>query len=143
MAPTWWRSSVYCPLLSQRYAPVDGNTLTWMLQVGGTSGIGEATARAFVRDTLSSRVYLVGRNETQGSKIIEELRQVNPEGEISFIKCDAARLQSVDEACKTIQEKEDKVNLLFLSAGMLTTKGRDGTRNSNSISSISPWMTSR
>jgi NADP-dependent 3-hydroxy acid dehydrogenase YdfG len=97
-----------------------------MLAVGGTSGIGEATARAFVRDTESSRVYLVGRNETQASKIIEELRQINPDGQISFVKCEAARLRSVDEACKLIQEKEEKVNLLFMTAGMMTTKGRDG-----------------
>lgn len=97
-----------------------------MIQVGGTSGIGEATARAFVRNTLSSRVYLVGRNEAQASKIIQELRQLNPDGQISFIKCDAAHLKSVDEACKTIQQKEDKVNLLFMTAGVMTTKGRDG-----------------
>ncbi|KAJ5125248.1 hypothetical protein N7526_007425 [Penicillium atrosanguineum] len=95
--------------------------------VGGTSGIGEATARAFVRDTLSPRVFLVGRNESQASRIIEELRQLNPKGQLNFIKCDAARLNSVDEACKDIQAKEDKINLLFLSAGMLTTKGRDET----------------
>ncbi|KAJ6017357.1 hypothetical protein N7451_000736 [Penicillium sp. IBT 35674x] len=95
--------------------------------VGGTSGIGEATARAFIRETESSRVYLVGRNETQASKIIEELRQINPDGQISFVKCEAARLHSVDEACKSIQEKEEKVNLLFMTAGMMTTKGRDET----------------
>ncbi|KAJ5637885.1 hypothetical protein N7490_007764 [Penicillium lividum] len=95
--------------------------------VGGTSGIGEATARAFVRDTQSSRIYLVGRNETQASKIIEELRQINPDGQISFVKCEAARLHSVDEACKSIQEKEEKVNLLFMTAGIMTTKGRDET----------------
>lgn len=101
-----------------------------MRQVGGTSGIGEATARAFVRDTQSPRVFLVGRNESQASKIIEELRQLNPEGQLSFIKCDAARLHSVDEACRDIQAKEDRINLLFLSAGMLTTRGRDGTGES-------------
>lgn len=97
-----------------------------MLEVGGTSGIGEATARAFVRDTVSSRVYLVGRNEAQASKIIQELRQLNPDGLISFVKCEAANLKSVDEACKTIQQKEDKVNLVFMTAGIFTTKGRDG-----------------
>lgn len=107
-----------------------------MLQVGGTSGIGEATARAFVRDTLSPRVFLVGRNEAQASKIIEELRQLNPEGQLSFVKCDAARLQSVDEVCKDIQAKEEKINLLFLSAGILTTKGRDGTAT---FKSSNPW----
>lgn len=80
-----------------------------------------------MRDTVSPRVYLVGRNEKQASKIIEELHQVNPKGEISFVHCDAARLKSVDEACKSIQEKEDKVNLLFMTAGILTTKGPDGT----------------
>lgn len=101
-----------------------------MLQVGGTSGIGEATAREFVRDTLSPRIFLVGRNESQASKIIEELRQLNPDGQLSFIKCDAARLRSVDEACTEIQAKEEKINLLFLSAGILTTKGRDGINDS-------------
>jgi hypothetical protein len=37
-----------------------------------------------------------------------------------------SRLHEVDEACKAIQAKEEKVNLLFLSAGIFTAKGRDG-----------------
>jgi hypothetical protein len=94
--------------------------------VGGTSGIGETTARAFVRSTLSPRVYLVGRSESRASQIIEELRASNPDGQITFVKGDVSRLHEVDEACKAIQAKEEKVNLLFLSAGILTTKGRDG-----------------
>lgn len=104
--------------------------------VGGTSGIGEVTARALVRDAVSPRVYLVGRNEKQASKIIEELRQVNPKGQISFVHCDAARLKSVDEACKTIQEKEDKVNLLFMTAGKIAFKGPDGTFFSMSMNHL-------
>lgn len=105
-----------------------GDKLTVVCEVGGTSGIGEATARAFVRDTVSSRVYLVGRNEAQASKIIQELRQLNPDGQISFVKCDAANLKSVDEVCKTIQQKENHINLLFMTVGIFTTKGRDGER---------------
>jgi hypothetical protein len=80
-----------------------------------------------VRHTLSPRVYLIGRNESQASRIIEELRQLNKDSQASFIKCDVSRLHAVDEACKTIQSKEDKVNLLFMSPGIMTTKGRDGT----------------
>lgn len=114
------------PIVSERPVFQRVDKLTWTLEVGGTSGIGEATARAFVRDTVSSRVYLVGRNEAQASKIIQELRQLNPDGQISFVKCEAANLKSVDEACKTIQQKEDKVNLVFMTAGIFTTKGRDG-----------------
>ena len=82
-----------------------------------------------MRDSLASRTYLVGRNEIQASKIIEELRQVNPDCQISFVKCDAARLRCVDDACKTIQEKEDKVNLLFMTAGIFTMKGPNGICN--------------
>jgi NAD(P)-dependent dehydrogenase (short-subunit alcohol dehydrogenase family) len=51
---------------------------------------------------------------------------LNPDGQITFVKGDVARLHEVDEACKAIQAKEEKVNLLFLSAGILTTQGRDG-----------------
>lgn len=101
-------------------------TLT-SLSVGGTSGIGESTARAFVKHASSPRVYLVGRSETRASKIMEELRALNPDGQISFIKSDVSRLQDVDQACKEIQSKENKINLLVLSAGILTMKGRDGS----------------
>lgn len=79
-----------------------------------------------MKHTLSPRVYLIGRNESQASKIIEELRQLNNDSQASFVKCDVSRLHDVDEACKTIQSKEDKVNLLFMSPGIMTTKGRDG-----------------
>lgn len=95
--------------------------------VGGTSGIGSSTAREFVRHTLAPRVYLVGRNETQASRIISELRALNPEGQISFVKSDVSLLRNVDAVCDEIKAKEEKVNLLVLSQGVLTTKGRDGT----------------
>lgn len=75
---------------------------------------------------VSPRVYLVGRSESRASQIIEDLRALNPDGQINFIKGDVSRLQEVDQACKEIQAKEDKINLLVLSAGILTTKGRDG-----------------
>jgi short-subunit dehydrogenase len=79
-----------------------------------------------VKYAVSPRVYLVGRSETRASKIIEDLRALNPDGQISFIKSDVSRLHEVDLACKDIQAKEEKINLLILSPGILTTKGRDG-----------------
>ncbi|MCJ1387998.1 hypothetical protein MMC18_000842 [Xylographa bjoerkii] len=95
--------------------------------VGGTSGLGETTAREFVRNTIQPTVYLVGRNESQASNIIEKLQGINPEGKISFVKSDVSLLRNVDKACEEIQVKEEKINLLFLSAGFLTIKGRDET----------------
>ncbi|KAL5000775.1 hypothetical protein BDV10DRAFT_161370, partial [Aspergillus recurvatus] len=95
--------------------------------VGGTSGIGEATARSFVRHAAAPRVYLIGRNENQASKIIYELNALNSGGKITFLKCDVSLLKKVDEVCKEIQEKEEKVNVLVLTSGMMTSKGRDET----------------
>ncbi|OCK83781.1 NAD(P)-binding protein [Lepidopterella palustris CBS 459.81] len=95
--------------------------------VGGTSGIGESTAREFARNTDSPRVYLVGRNQAEATRITQELQKLNPEGKFHFIKSDLSLLRNVDVACKEIQAKEEKINLLFLSCGYLTMKGREET----------------
>ncbi|OJJ03180.1 hypothetical protein ASPVEDRAFT_72911 [Aspergillus versicolor CBS 583.65] len=95
--------------------------------VGGTSGIGESTARAFVRYAVSPRVYLLGRNEAQASRIIDELGKLNAESKVDFVKCDTSLLKGVDEACKEIQSREERVNLLVMTTGMVTMKGRDET----------------
>jgi hypothetical protein len=76
-------------------------------------------------------VYLLGRNEAQASKIIEELGKLNAESKVDFVKCDTSLLKGVDEACKEIQSREERVNLLVMTTGMVTMKGRDG----NSINS--------
>ncbi|CAO2657280.1 Nn.00g034060.m01.CDS01 [Neocucurbitaria sp. VM-36] len=95
--------------------------------VGGTSGIGFFTARELVRNTTSPHVYLVGRNATEASKITEELRSINTSSQISFIQKDVSLLKNVDEACKEIKAREKQVNILFMTCGYLTLKGRDET----------------
>ncbi|PWY95920.1 NAD(P)-binding protein [Aspergillus sclerotioniger CBS 115572] len=95
--------------------------------VGGTSGIGLSTARQFTRHATSPHIYLIGRNEAQASEIISELRTINKSATVDFIKRDISLLKNVDIACQEIIKKESKVNLLFLSAGILTTQGRTET----------------
>ncbi|KAJ4374222.1 hypothetical protein N0V83_002963 [Neocucurbitaria cava] len=95
--------------------------------VGGTSGIGLFTARELVRNTTSPTIYLIGRNATEASKIIEELRTINTSSQVSFIQKDVSLLKNVDEACREIKTKEKQVNLLFMTCGYLTLKGRDET----------------
>ncbi|OJZ91887.1 hypothetical protein ASPFODRAFT_55549 [Aspergillus luchuensis CBS 106.47] len=93
--------------------------------VGGTSGIGESTARAFIRNTTTSRAYLIGRDQARASRIIEELRQIKPDSQAEFIKSDVSLLREVDEVCMDIKKKEDRLNLLFLSPGTGSMKGPD------------------
>lgn len=79
-----------------------------------------------MRHTVEPRVYLVGRNKAEASRIIDELAKLNPDGTVNFIQTDASLLRSVDKACDEIKEKEEKINVLFLSPGIMTTKGRQG-----------------
>lgn len=95
-------------------------------QVGGTSGLGETTAREFVRNTDSPKVYLVGRNQKAAVRITDELKALNPKGQIKFIQSDLTILKNVDKVCEEIKAAEDNVNLLFLSPGMLNLSSRDG-----------------
>jgi NAD(P)-dependent dehydrogenase (short-subunit alcohol dehydrogenase family) len=95
--------------------------------VGGTSGIGFFTARELVRNAASPHVYLIGRNATEAGKIMKELSTINSSSEVSFIQKDISLLKNVDEACNEIKRKEEQVNVLFMTCGYLTMKGRDET----------------
>lgn len=87
--------------------------------VGATSGIGEATLKQFARYAVKPRVYFVGRSQEAADRIIVECKIVNKNGEYNFIKADTSLIKEVDAVCQEIQEKEDEINLLFLSVGAL------------------------
>ncbi|KAL2060993.1 hypothetical protein VTL71DRAFT_9045 [Oculimacula yallundae] len=95
------------------------------LFVGGTSGVGEYTLKAFVKHTDSPRVYLVGRSETAADRIIKECEGLNKDGKVEFIKADVSELAEVDRACKAIQQKEKSINLIFQTPGNSNMRGRD------------------
>ncbi|CRG90883.1 hypothetical protein PISL3812_07929 [Talaromyces islandicus] len=95
--------------------------------VGGTSGIGLSTAREFTRKAVAPHIYLIGRNESQASSIISELRSINDSATVDFVKSDVSLLKSVDAACEEISKKEQKVNILFMTPGVLTMQGRTET----------------
>jgi hypothetical protein len=94
--------------------------------VGGTSGIGESTAREFVRYAVNPRVYLIGRSQEAATRIQSEFHELNPTSEVEFIKADASQLCNVDAVCRQIKAQESKINLLFLSVGIFHFRGREG-----------------
>lgn len=95
--------------------------------VGGTSGIGLYTARELARNAKSPHIYLIGRNQTEATKITEELKAINTSSKVSFIQKDVSLLRNVDEVCKEIKAKETQINLLFMTCGYFVFKGRDET----------------
>lgn len=101
------------------------HTLTFII-VGATSGIGEATLKAFVQNTISPRVYIVGRSTTAAERIKKECQVLNEDGKVEFLKADVTELSEVDRICKEIVSREQRINLLVQSQGNLTLRGRDG-----------------
>lgn len=92
--------------------------------VGATSGIGETTLRQFSKQARNPRVYFLGRRETEGRRIEAELKEMNPDGEFYYVQADVSLLKNVDQACRSIRQRESKVNLLFLSSGTLISGKR-------------------
>ena len=88
--------------------------------VGATSGIGEYTVKQFARKVSSPRVYLVGRSQEAGRRIVAECQALNPEGTFSFVRADVGLLRGVDDVCRVIKEKESVLNILFMTQGSLT-----------------------
>src|SRR2546421_11208710 len=74
--------------------------------VGGTSGIGEATVRAFAANGSKCTVYVIGRNDTAATAIIEDCKALSPESTFTFIKKDVSLLRNVDAVCEDIKGKE-------------------------------------
>ncbi|THY00033.1 hypothetical protein D6D02_09018 [Aureobasidium pullulans] len=89
--------------------------------VGATNGVGEATVRQFAKYASAPRVYLIGRSQDAGTRIVNECRALNAKGEFAFISKDTSLMRNVDEICETIKQKEKSVNLLFLTIGTLQT----------------------
>jgi short-subunit dehydrogenase len=87
--------------------------------VGATSGIGETSLKQFAKHANKPRVYFVGRSQEAGDRILSELKELNAEGAYTFRKADVSLMKVVDEVCKEIKAKEQSVNVLCLSAGVL------------------------
>jgi len=87
--------------------------------VGGTSGIGNFTVRALVSTGTSVRIYLVGRksSEERMKAFIQELHVINPKAEIIWTEGEVSLLAETKRVCEVIKSKEQRVDLLFLTAG--------------------------
>jgi NAD(P)-dependent dehydrogenase (short-subunit alcohol dehydrogenase family) len=110
--------------------------------VGGTAGIGECAARALAATHAKSdgkglRLYIVGRNEDAGNKIVSDCQEVCPTGQFKFVRAnDLSLLKDVDRVCAEIVRAEEKevkvtggpvkVDLLVLTQGFLTFESRRG-----------------
>lgn len=83
-------------------------------------------------NTISPRVYIVGRSLPAAERIIAECKTLNESGKVEFLKADVSELAEVDRVCGEIKRREGKegrINLLVQSQGNLTLAGRQGEKS--------------
>lgn len=83
------------------------------LITGGTSGIGEATAKLFASE--GARVCIVGRNEKRGNDVVKYIKNLN--GEAIFLKADVTNLEDSKQMIGNAVEKFGRLDILFNNAG--------------------------
>lgn len=81
---------------------------------GGTSGIGEATAKLFAEQ--KAIVIIVGRNEKKGLLIEEYIKNKN--GKAKFFKCDISNELEIKVLIDNIIKLYGKIDILFNNAGI-------------------------
>ena len=105
---------------------------TVSLFVGGTSGIGKGTLKELAKCAYAPKVYIVGRSKSSATPLLNELQNLNAQGTFIFIETEISLIKNVDIVCKEINEKERKLDLIFLSPGYLSLEGRQGKSQESS-----------
>ncbi len=97
--------------------------------VGGTSGIGRATAEAFARYTKgNAHIVIVGRNKSAADEVIASFpKPTEPAAKHEFVHCDVFLMRNIQATTAALRERLPKINFLVLSPGLLKFRGRDET----------------
>ena len=80
---------------------------------GATRGIGKATMLEFAKHMRQPRIYLLARSEDTTQPVLDELHEVNPDGEYYYVEADLSLINMVDAACRRVRENEKAINVLL------------------------------
>ncbi|KAF7320780.1 hypothetical protein HMN09_00164300 [Mycena chlorophos] len=105
---------------STEYTPV-------VVCVGGTSGIGQGIAESIAQHTGgNAHIVIVGRNRTGGNTTISHFPKPTQAGIThEFITCDLSSLVETKRVANTIVSRFGRVNMLFLTSGVIFTAATD------------------
>ncbi|KAI0769759.1 hypothetical protein BD413DRAFT_556645 [Trametes elegans] len=97
--------------------------------VGGTAGIGRATAEAFARYTKgNAHIIIIGRNKAAAESVIATFpKPTAPEAKHEFVPCDVSLMRNVQATTSALLARLPKLNFLVLSPGLFHFRGREDT----------------
>ncbi len=92
---------------------------------GGTTGIGLATAKAFIN--AGANVWITGRNTNNLQKANAEINSPK----LNTVIADTSKLADISILEKAIAERGDKIDVLFLNAGIATFEPIENVTEAN------------
>lgn len=81
---------------------------------GGTSGLGEATAKAFANE--GAKVVVTGRNEEDGNRIVKDIRDSDQDA--IFIKADVTQKSDIQAVIDKALTTYGQIDILYNGAGI-------------------------
>lgn len=82
---------------------------------GGTSGLGEATAKLYAKE--GAKVAVAGRSEERGNQIVEDIQKEG--GEAIFVKVDLMHTDEIKQSIQTTLDAFETIDILYNGAGIL------------------------
>jgi NAD(P)-dependent dehydrogenase (short-subunit alcohol dehydrogenase family) len=96
------------------------------LVTGANKGIGFEVARQLARRNF--RVFIGARNEKAGQAAVQKLNKEGEKedyGEITFIKIDVSKPDSIRRAAEEFSRSTDRLDVLVNNAGILLDEDKD------------------
>lgn len=87
-----------------------------ILITGSTDGIGLETAKMLL--TQGHHLIIHGRNSEKLEKVVNSLRELNPEPDIAHYSCDLSDLSAVSSLAKTIATNHPDLDVIINNAGV-------------------------
>jgi NAD(P)-dependent dehydrogenase (short-subunit alcohol dehydrogenase family) len=85
------------------------------LVTGGSSGMGRATAKVFAQE--GAKVAIIGRNESRGRQVVDEIGRDG--GKAIFVKTDVRLAEDCRRAVDATVDAFGRLDILFNNAGVL------------------------
>ena len=81
---------------------------------GGTSGLGEATAKAFANE--GAKIVVTGRDEEEGNRIVKDIRDSNQDA--IFVKADVTEKHDIQAVVDKALTTYGQIDILYNGAGI-------------------------